>query len=214
MKKFLLTLGLAALFATASQAEVKIGTIDLRKVFDGYYKTRQANANLKDEATDLEKERKEMVENFKKGEDDYKKLLDKSNDQAISSDERDKSKQSAEKKLLELKELEQTIGTFERGARAKLGEKQRRKRDTILEEIRAMINGKAKSNGYTMVVDVAAESINNTPVILFNTMENDITESYLSGPQRRRSRRSAEVPRGKRKERQEGRKSPGKEIRS
>lgn len=179
MKKFLFTLGLAAVFAMAAQAETKIGLIDLRKVFDQYYKTKQADANLKDEAADLEKERKDMVESYKKGEDEYKKLLDKSNDQAVSSDERDKAKSSAEKKLLELKELEQTITTFERSARAKLGEKQRRKRDAILEEIRTLINAKAKSSGYTVVLDTAAESINNTPVVLFSTGENDMTDALL-----------------------------------
>jgi outer membrane protein len=179
MKKSLFILGLMALFTFAAQAETKIGLIDLRKVFDGYYKTKQADANLKDEAADKEKERKQMVEDYKKGEEDYKKLLDKSNDQAVSSEERDKAKQATEKKLLELKELEQTIGTFERSARAALGEKQRRKRDVILDEIRASINAKAKANGYTVVMDTAAESINNTPFVLFNNGENDITDAIL-----------------------------------
>lgn len=179
MKKSFLILALAFFFAAGVQAQTKIGIIDLRKVFDNYYKTKQADANLKDEASDKEKERKQMLEDYKKSEDDYKKLLDKSNDQAISSEERDKAKQSAEKKLLELKELEQTIGTFERSARAALGEKQRRKRDAILDEIRGAINAKAKANGYSLVIDTAAESINNTPVVLFNNGDNDITETIL-----------------------------------
>lgn len=180
MKKLLLTLGLAALCSIAAHAETKIAVIDLRKVFDGYYKTKQADANLKDEATDKEKERKEMVDNFRKGEEEYKKMLDKSNDQAISAEERDKAKQSAEKKLLELKELEQTIATFERSARAALGEKQRRKRDAILDEIRTAINAKAKLGGFTLVLDTAAESVNNTPIVLFNNGENDLTTPILA----------------------------------
>lgn len=180
MKKLLLTVGLAALFSITARAEVKIGTIDLRKVFDGYYKTMQADANLKEEAGDLEKERKEMVDGYKKTEEDYKKLLDKSQDQAVSSEERTKSKQAAEKKIVELKDLEQAITTFERSARAKLAEKQRRKRDAILEEIRAVINSKSKSSGFSLVLDTAAESINNTPILLFNTGENDITANVLS----------------------------------
>jgi outer membrane protein len=179
MKKFLLIAAFAAFSTLAAQAEVKIATIDLRKVFDGYYKTKQADANLKDEAADKEKERKEMVDNFRKGEDEYKKLLEKSNDQAVSGEERDKAKSAAEKKLLELKELEQTVQTFERSARAALGEKQRRKRDVILEEIRAAINAKAKLNSYTMVVDTAAESVNNTPIVLFTNGENSLTDEIL-----------------------------------
>ncbi len=173
-------IGCCSLPAQAQTTANKVGIIDLRKVFDGYYKTKQADVNLKDEAGDLEKQRKEMVDTFKKGEDEWKKLLDKSNDQAVSAAERDKSKQAAEKKLLELRGMEQTVKEFEASARAKLGEKQRRKRDAILHEIRETINTKSKSAGFTMVIDTAAESINNTPVVLFSNGENDLTESVLS----------------------------------
>jgi Skp family chaperone for outer membrane proteins len=179
-RKTLAAAAICCLLSSAAQAETKIGLIDLRKVFDKYYKTLQADSNLKDEAGDLEKQRKEMVDNFKKGEDEWKKLLDKSNDQAITAEERAKSKQAAEKKLIELKDMETTVAQFERSSRAKLGEKQRRKRDAILEEIREVINTKAKAAGYTMVVDIAAASINDTPVILYNNGENDFTESVLT----------------------------------
>ncbi|MDQ6631073.1 MAG: OmpH family outer membrane protein [Verrucomicrobiota bacterium] len=178
--KFLLTLGVALFLATNVHAQIKIGIIDLRKVFDGYYKTKQADANLKDEAADLDKQRKDMVDNFKKGEEEWKKLLDKSNDQAVSAAEREKSKTAAEKKLLELKETEQTVGQFERSARAKLDEKRRRKRDQILVEIREIINTKSKTEGYSLVIDTAAESFNNTPIVLFTNGANDLTDPVLS----------------------------------
>ena len=179
-RKTLAAAAICSLLACSAQAETKIGLIDLRKVFDDYYKTKQADANLKDEATDLEKQRKGMIEDFKKGEEDWKKLLDKSNDQAIAAEERDKSKKAAEKKLIELKDLETTVAQFERSSRSRLGEKQRRKRDAILEEIREVVNTKAKTAGYTLVVDIAANSINDTPVILYNNGENDLTEAVLT----------------------------------
>ncbi|MEO6184542.1 MAG: OmpH family outer membrane protein [Verrucomicrobiota bacterium] len=178
--KIFLALAAGLLLACSAQAETKIGLIDLRKVFDNYYKTKQADLNLKDEAADLEKQRLEMVEDFKKGEAEWKKLLDKSNDQAIVATERANSKQAAESKLLELKNLEQSVAQFERSSRAKLGEKQRRKRDAILQEIRDVVNAKSKVASYTMVLDSAAASINDTPVVLYNNGENDITELVLN----------------------------------
>ena len=179
-KTTIVTLAVFSLLVSAAQAEPKIALIDLRKVFDNYYKTKQADSNLKDEAGDLEKERQEMVESFKKGEAEYKKLMEKANDQAIAADERANSKQAAEKKFIELKDMEQTVGQFERSARAKLGEKQRRKRDAILQEIRDIVNAKAKTSGFTMVIDVAASSINDTPVVMYNNGENDLTEMVLN----------------------------------
>lgn len=173
-----ITVGL--LLVGSVQAETKIGLVDLRKIFDNYYKTKQADSNLKDEAADLEKQRLEMVEDFKKGEVEWKKLLDKSNDQAIVATERANSKQAAESKLLELKSMEQAVAQFERSSRAKLGEKQRRKRDAILQEIRDVVNAKSKVAGYTLVLDSAAASINDTPVVMFNNGDNDMTETVLN----------------------------------
>jgi Skp family chaperone for outer membrane proteins len=96
-RKTLAAIAVCSLLACPAHAQTKIGVIDLRKVFDKYYKTMQADATLKDEATDLEKQRKELVDDFKRGETEWKKLLDKSNDQAITAEERSKSKQAAEK---------------------------------------------------------------------------------------------------------------------
>ena len=53
-------------------------------------------------------------------------------------------------------------------------------RENILTEIRNTVNAKAKAGGYALVMDTAAESVNNTPVILFTNGENDLTDAVLS----------------------------------
>ncbi len=181
IKKSILTLAMAASLALpgAVQAQPKIATIDLRKVFDNYYKTKQADALLKDEASDLEKQRKGMYDDYKKRQEEFNTLNDKANDQAISADERTKNKQAAEKKYVEVRDTEQSITEFERAARTKLAEKQRIKRDVIVTEIRGIVDAKAKTAGYSLVVDTAGESINNTPFVLYSNGENDITEAIL-----------------------------------
>jgi len=175
-------LGLALLGGTevSAQAQPKIATIDLRKVFDGYYKTKQADVSLKEEATAMEKDRKEMVDNFKKGEEEWKKLIDKANDQAVSGEEREKSKQAGEKKLLELREMEQMITQFNRNATEKLGTKQKRMREKILAEIREVITTKARTSNYTVVLDSASDSFNQTPILLYTNGENDLTDTVLT----------------------------------
>ena len=184
MKTLSKTLFLLACFfslALSVSAQGKIGTIDLRRVFDEYYKTKAADATLKDRAGDLDKERKALLEQYQKSTDDYKKALDDANNQAVSADEREKRKKSAEGKLLEIKELEQNITQFDKQATNTLTEQQRRMRDNILGEIRGVINAKAKAAGYSMVIDTAAESVNKTPIILYTSgNENDLTSAVLS----------------------------------
>jgi outer membrane protein len=164
----------------SAQAQARIGTIDLRTVFDKYHKTITADAALKEEANELDQEKKKMVDAFRKDEEEWRALLDRSNDQALSAEERERSKRTAEQRLIGLREREQTIAGFERSARAQLAEKQRRKRDAILQEIRDVINARAKAAGYTLVIDTAAEGLANTPVVLFSTGENDLTDVVLS----------------------------------
>ena len=178
--KSVLLLSLPFLLALSASAQTKIATIDLRRVFDEYYKTKSADATLKDRAGDLDKENKALMEQYKKVTEDYKKALDDANNQAVSADEREKRKKTAEGKLLEIKELEQNLTQFEKQARGTLEEQQRRMRDNILGEIRAVINTKAKAGGFTMVVDTVAESINKTPIVLYTNGENDITDTVLS----------------------------------
>jgi outer membrane protein len=178
MKRFLCIVAFCAISA-ASYGQSKVALVDLRKVFDDYYKTKAADATLKDRAGDLDKERKALVDQGQKLTDDYKKALDGANDQAVASEERDKRKKSAESKLLEIKELEQNLAQFDRQANTTLKEQQDRMRERILGEIKNVISTNAKKGNYSLVIDMAAETINKTPVVMFTNGENDITAAVL-----------------------------------
>jgi outer membrane protein len=180
--KTILGAGLVALvagFGFNAHAETKIATVDLRKVFDGYYKTKQADEILKKEAEDVQKDRKNLIEQYKGMEADWKKLIDRANDQAISSDEREKAKGQAEKKLLELRETEQAVNDYDRVAQQKLFEKKKLKWDAIVSEIRQVVNIKSKSAGYSLVIDVSGDTMNNTPMVLYTDGQNDVTDMIL-----------------------------------
>ena len=176
------TLLLAALLALplATPAADTIAVVDLKKVFDGYWKTIQADLNLKEKAGELDKKRKEMVADYQKANAEYKKLLESVSDSAVSLEERDKRKKSAENKLREIQEIEQSIGQFDRSARTQLGEQQRNMRDRIVAEIREVVNKKARTANLSAVLDSAAESAVGTPIVLFNASLPDLTTEILT----------------------------------
>jgi len=180
LRKIIPALLFLSLLTSSTWAQGRIATVDLRKVFDTYWKTKQASASLKDRAADMEKEHKNMLEDWKKAKEDYQGLLAGANDQAVSSDERDKRKKSAEEKLKYIKETEDTILAYEKQARTTLDEQQRRMRENILGEIRTVLNSKAKTAGFTLVIDTAAESVHNTPIVLFSANDNDLTDAVLT----------------------------------
>lgn len=185
MKKtflFILTVCALTLFlsVTSASAQGRIATVDLKKLFDSYWKTKQADAALKDRGADLEKEFKAMMDGYTKAKEEYKSLTAASTDPAMSDSERDKKKAEAEEKLRSLKDQEEAMQKFQNQARTTIDEQRRRMRDNLLGEVRKAIDGKAKVAGYSMVVDVAAETITSTPVIVYSNGENDITDSVLA----------------------------------
>jgi len=177
--KTLFAFGVVVLLAGSASAQPKIGLIDLQKVFDGYYKTKAADALIQDQKADFLKQKKTLMDQYERAGTDYKKALEESNNQAVSADEREKRKKGAENSLLEVKRLEDQINQFERSAGTTLEEKLRRMRESILDEIRAVVNARAKAGAYTMVLDTASESFNKTPIVLYNNGENDLTSSVL-----------------------------------
>ena len=175
----LLIVALFAASVAAAQAQPKIGTVDLKKVFDGYFKTKQADTTLKERAGDFEKTRKGMLDDYQSLNERYKKEIDGANDQAVAVDEREKRKKIAENTLIEIKKVEQDITSFDREARKTLGQQQLHMRDNVLKEIREVIMVKAKAGNFTLIVDTAAESVNTTPIVLYTNGENDLSDDIL-----------------------------------
>ena len=178
--KLLPALLLVCLMSGSACAQGRIATVDLRKLFDGYWKTKQADAVLKDQAADVEKELKTMVEELKKAKEDYQTLLADANNTTFSLDEREKRKKSAEDKFKQIKESEDTITQYDRRARTTLEEQTKRMRSSLVEDIRTTVKGKATAAGYALVIDTAAEGGNGTPVVLYSNNENDISEAVLA----------------------------------
>ena len=179
LRTTVLTVILLALLSVPALAQSKIGTVDLRKLFDGYWKTKQAQAALNDRKTQLDKDDKGMRDDLKKGSDDYQKLLEQANDQAISADERDRRKATAADKLKALQDNKNAIDTFERQAQVTLSEQGQRMRENILTEIKAAVSSQAKIAGYALVIDAAAETANATTAVIYTNGENDLTDAVL-----------------------------------
>jgi outer membrane protein len=169
------------LFAgTSAFAQYKIATVDLGRVFTNYWKTREAQVAIDQKKSDIEVRGKDLMATFNKSKEDYQKMMDSINDPAVSADERDRRKKAAEDKLKDLKDQDDTIAQFSRGAQTSLDEQLRRTRDNIVADIRVAVTAKAKTDGYTLVIDTAAVSANGTPVILYSVPgDNDMTETVI-----------------------------------
>lgn len=172
--------GLNCVSLYAAQTQVKIGIVDLKRIFENYWKTKQANIKLKDLRSDMIKEQKAIEERYKKASEEYKNILESANDQAVSAEEREKRKKTAENKLIELRQIEAAMEQFVRNASANLSEEERRLRDNIVKELREAIQTKARAGGFTLVLDVSGETANSAPAVLYTNGENDLTDQIIN----------------------------------
>jgi len=162
-----------------AQAQGRLATVNLVEVFDKYWKTKQAKLALADSKTELKKELDTMNESHKKLIDQYKKLQADANDQAVSSEEREKRRKALEPRLKELRESEESLKQFVGRGDAELEQKTKRMMESVITDIRGAVAGRAKAGGYAFVFDSSAKSLAQTEILLFSSAESDLTESVV-----------------------------------
>jgi outer membrane protein len=171
----LLTAVVLVAMAFSAAAQTKVATVDMKKIFNGYYKTKLANTSLESRKTELRKEMKDMSDGLEKAQDDYKQLLDEVNDQAISNDERDKRKLAATSKAKEISTTKTTLEQFQRQAEAQLADESQRMSGNLVTEIQKAVADKAKIGGYSVVLNSSF-----TEAFVYVSPDNDITDSVLA----------------------------------
>lgn len=176
-----LFIGLAACcLSLGAQAQPKIGLVDLDKLLGSYYRTKQVMNQLKERAAGFEEDKKTMLKDLEKAQEDYKTALEATNEPGLSSDERDKRKATLEKRLLELKQIDQEITQFQRTSNVTLKEQENRMMGRILDDIREVVSLKAKEKSLTMVLESSSRSATGAPVVLYHNGENDLTDAVLA----------------------------------
>ncbi len=171
----LLTVVLLAATAFSASAQTKMATVDMKKIFNNYWKTKQATTALESRKVELRKEIKDMADGLDKAQTDYKQLLDQANDQAISAEERDKRKQAAADKAKEINSSKIALDQFQRQAEAQLADQSQRMSGNLVTEIQKAVADKAKAGGYTLVLNSAQSE-----VVVYADSAADITDPVLS----------------------------------
>lgn len=163
-----------------AQTQPRIGFIDLNKVFDNYWKTKQARAILKDRVEGVVKDKNEMEADLTKLNGEYEKATKDAADPNISAEEREKRKNAATALLVKWRENKTELDTYLKRADENLASQRKRLGDRVLDEIKDAVAAKARTAGFTCVINSGAEGISG-PAILFTNGENDITDSVLAG---------------------------------
>ena len=186
MKKSVLvtTIGLTLLtvsFASRAEAQMKIGTIDMQKVFTAYYKTHDAEDKLKEAQKAYKDELDQRMDEYKKNLDVINKLNEEMNKPELSGAAKDQKAQERDAKISDTKGLEKEISDFRQQREKQIQDQLKRMRDGIVDEIMKVVNDQVKAQNYDIVFDRSGFSANNiVPVLLYSRDNYDFSDSVIT----------------------------------
>jgi outer membrane protein len=167
--------------ASRAHAEMKVGTIDMQKVFTAYYKTHDAEDKLKEAQKAYKDELDQRMDAYKKNLDAINKLNEEMNKPELSGASKDQKAQERDAKIAETKGLEKEISDFRATRERQIQDQLKRMRDGIVEEIMKVVNDQVKAQNYDIVFDRSGFSANNiVPVLLYARDNYDFSESVIT----------------------------------
>ena len=174
----LVWLGLAA--PAGAQGAFKIGIIDMKRVFSEYYKTKDAEKSVND---GKEAAKKQLDERNAK----YRELINKwqesqklVTDPAISEELRAQKKTEVDELGSEAKSLEREMAEFRQRREQQLQEQVNRMRKGILDEIKLLVEKKAKDANYDLVFDKSGLGVNGVPFLLYSKDAVDFSQDIIT----------------------------------
>ncbi len=166
-------------FLSADAQEARIVFIDLDRVFNEFYKTQIADAQLKEQAHEFNEERLKMMGEYEAMNERFAETREQAQDTALSEEARNRKRNDAEELLIEIRDFESRIQRFDQTRRKQLEEQGRRMRTRIVNEIQDEIRTYAGNQGYHAVVDSSGQSLNAIEIILHVDSRYDISDAVI-----------------------------------
>ncbi len=169
-------------FSPSAQAQgsMKIGTLDMKLVFDSYYKTKEAEAKINEARNQAKKELDERLETFNKAQADARKLNEEANKPELTEKAKAEKAKVLNEKLQALGTLQREIQEFQQTRERQLSEQSVRSRNALLEEINAVVATKIKAAGYDLVLDKSGQSLNAVGLVVYSKDSMDFTSDVVS----------------------------------
>lgn len=166
--------------APAARAQLKVGTVDMNKIFSAYYKTKDAEARINEARQTAKSELDERMESLKKLVDSVNQLNEEIRNPALSAEKKSEKEKARDAKIAEARALDNEIGQFRQTRERQLQQQAVRMRNGIVEEIRGLLDTKVKAEAYDLILDRSGMSLNGVPVILWAKDTFDFSDALIT----------------------------------
>ncbi|MEI6819830.1 MAG: OmpH family outer membrane protein [Verrucomicrobiota bacterium] len=176
------TLAFAASLATTAVAEdskLHIATVDMQELFKQYYRTNEAQKQINVERARIQKENNERLARIRELEEKLGKLRKELEDPAINDSKKQALFKDWQAQQQEGIALDRERREFLQRRNQALNEKMVQRMKGILEEIRKLVEEKAKTDNFDYVFDKSGLSTSQVPFLLYTKDATDITTGLL-----------------------------------
>ncbi len=181
MRTILCSLFIAALaLGSASAQDLKVGIVDMTKVFQDYHKTKDAEKKVNDGKAIAKKELDERNARYKQLIEKYQSYAEALKDPSLSEELRAQKQQEAQDIASEARSLEREKKEFAERRQRQLLEQVERMRKAILEEIRELVQTMSKEQNYDLVFDKSGLGSRGIPFLLHSKDGVDFSDAVIS----------------------------------
>ncbi len=173
-----LAIALSAM-APAAHAEIKLGILDMNRVFTEYYKTKDAEKKLNDQRAAAKKEFDDRVETLKTSMEEINQLNAKIEAPELSADAKDGMLKTREEKVAEARNLDREVNDFKGTRERQLQEQFVRMRKDIIDDIMKVVNTRIADSGYDLVLDKSGLSAGQIPVVVYSRDDSDFSSEII-----------------------------------
>ena len=182
MNKLLLVFLLVLAPVSLATADLKVAVVDLGKAFDGYYKTKDAQAKLKAKQDTYQKEVQDLITDYQHMGEEAQELDKAQNDPTLSAAARADKGKALDAKKQDLVSLGNKIQEMKVEKGREIQEELLRRHKEIVDEITKVVTDYSGPQGFDLVIDKSsASAASGVPIVLFNSSKlTDITAEIIT----------------------------------
>ncbi|RFC46058.1 MAG: outer membrane protein [Verrucomicrobia bacterium] len=165
---------------SSAQADMKVGTIDMKLVFDSYSKTKEAEGKINEAREQAKKELDDRLGAFNKAQEEARKLNEEANKPELAEKAKAEKAKVLNEKLQALGTLQREVQEFQQTRERQLSEQSVRSRNALLEDINKVIADKIKGSGYDLVIDKSGQSLNAVGILVYSRDSFDFTADIIA----------------------------------
>lgn len=166
-------------FSATANAELKVATVDVQKLFADYYKTHEAQAEVDKAAQAVQQDNNTRAESIKKMEADFTEMVKKLQDPSLNEKDKKDLEQKAQITRQQAIALEQERRTFVECQLKSLQEQMKLRSTNIMGEITKVAEGIATKSNYDLVLDKSAQALRSNNVFVYTKPSMDITPTVM-----------------------------------